>query len=172
MFKQIYRRLCIFFISVFCYTSIYSQKKIDPGTLYWMDGSFKFEDDSGRIYKGENNICTFQNIPAFKSIVFDKRSGVVRMKGYTTTDMWDTTGKHGFPFIEIFLARQDSSDPHKLHQRRDLGESNSKRMNPAHKDGYFSIAFTPEKDDILIIGMRGEVGGATACKIGLLRFKL
>jgi len=108
--------------------------------------------------------------PVFRKIQIDKKSNEISIEGIITIDgsIKDTTD-NGFCCFGVLVAQLNKKE--QLYNIRRYGRTLLKTdsLNASGRDGFFSLSFKGNKNDVLIIGNPGRAGGgAVAYYVGKL----
>lgn len=142
------------------------QKKMD--SIRKQESFYEFWDEKAQAVYAFGWIEQRYGRPIFRTVVLDKVSQVVTIEGITTISGLATdTARWGYCPFNIIAATPDSNNF--LHNVRELATTQCQEDNPNSKDGFFSVRFKINPNDILIIGNPGRAGsGAIVYNISKL----
>jgi hypothetical protein len=142
------------------------QKKMD--SLRKQESFYEYWDEKTHDIYAFGWIEQRYGFPIFRRVVLDKVSHVVTIEGITTmTGLVTDTVSWGFCPFNIIAATPDSNNY--LHNVRRLATTQCQEDDPNSKDGFFSVRFKINPNDILIIGNPGRAGsGALVYNISML----
>lgn len=117
---------------------------------------FHYQINDTTEYLGSAWICTLRYGAYITNAQWDKASKTFTVEGFFAmrSDPPDTT--LGIDGINIFLFNPASR------KTRDLGRTLPRTLSLKGYDGFFKVTFIRRKGDVLVVGIPGRLGVATA----------